>query len=219
LLSGSVSAYRLQLSQSGLEESSHYARDLLLSHISQAGYRSEPWSARQTLPALTSESVENVSRRGDQLGVQRWSNKNCYGNENPVRDIDNKPAFYLLQTRFSINSKYNLAVLCRYGADASQLRTQINNFALVEGVDYMQVLYGEDTDADHVVNHWVKAQAWQKEGDIRAIKIALLFSTAYPFQPPAERQFTMLDETFTANSDGHLRKLALVTSAIRGRLK
>ena len=56
LLSGSVSAYRLQLSQSQLEESGRYARDVLITHIAQAGFQPEPWQNLPGFPALTDES-------------------------------------------------------------------------------------------------------------------------------------------------------------------
>ena len=58
LLAGSVSAYRLQLSQDQLEESGRYARDVLISHISQAGYRPMPWQDSSEFLAVTNESIE-----------------------------------------------------------------------------------------------------------------------------------------------------------------
>lgn len=219
LLSGSVSAYRLQLSQSSLEESGHYARDVLLSHISQAGYQAEPWNAQKRLAALTSESLDNVSARGDQLGIQRWSRRDCYGNDNSVTDGKNQPAFYLLRARFSVTATKNLAMRCQYGADASNLKTQVNNFGLVEDVESMQVLYAQDSDADAVADHWVIAQGWQHESDIRAIKVALLLATRQPFDSSGSRQITLLDKTITTAPDGRLRKVVSLTGAIRGRLK
>ena len=53
LLSASVSTYRLQLSLSQLEESGRYARDVLITHIAQAGYQPTPWDTQLELPALT----------------------------------------------------------------------------------------------------------------------------------------------------------------------
>ena len=75
LVAGSVSAYRLQLSQSHLEESGHYARDVLVSHISQAGFQAEPWNVLSSMPAVTSDSIEDFAAGSDQLGLQRWSRR------------------------------------------------------------------------------------------------------------------------------------------------
>jgi len=181
LLGGSVSVYRLQLSQGQLEESARYARDVLSSHISQAGYQPEPWQDPPGLPALTDETLDGGLQPGDQLGLQRWSMQNCYGNENPIKGSDGQPAFHLLQARFKVNSSNNLAITCRYGPDPSSLTTQINNYGLVENVESMQVLYAEDRDGDKIADSWVTGQAWQQESNIQAIKIALLLATRQPF--------------------------------------
>lgn len=217
LLGGSVSAYNLQLSQSQLEESGRYARDVLITHIAQAGYQPEPWQNQPQLPALTDESLNRDVLEGDQLGLQRWSRKNCYGNENPVTDSDGQPEFHLLRTRFHVNASNNLAMTCRYGPDASHLHTQFNNFGLVEDVESMQVLYAEDQDGDDIADRWVTAQAWHQESSIRAIKVALLLATPRAFDHPVNAQITLLDETLTIPADGHLRRISSLTTAIRGR--
>ena len=219
LLSGSVSAYRLQLSQSQLEESGRYARDVLITHITQAGFQPEPWQSLPGFPALTDESQDSGSSAADQLGLQRWSRYNCYGNENPVTDVDGQPAFYLLQTRFSVNNTNNLAITCRYGPDASQLQTQMNNFGLIEDVESMQVLYAEDRDDDEIADGWVRAQSWLQESNIRAIRVALLLSTRQAFDQATSSQITLLDESVTTPADGHLRSVKSLTCAIRGRLR
>ena len=217
LLGGSVSTYRLQLNQSQLEESARYARDVLITHITQAGFQPEPWQPQTGFTALTDENVDGGSSASDQLGLQRWSQTNCYGNDNPVQDVDGQAAFYLLQARFSINNSNNLALTCRYGADHSQLTTQVNNLGLIEGVESMQVLYAEDRNGDNQADGWVKARAWADERNIRAIKLALLLSTEQAFEQAVSRQITLLDETITAPADGHLRRVKSLTSAIRGR--
>ncbi len=219
LVAGSVSAYRLQLSLGQLEESGRYARDMLVTHIAQAGYQPEPWNQKSQLAALSEEALNGDALPGDQLGLQRWSSHNCYGNENPIMDDDGKPGFYLLQTRFKVNASNNLAITCRYGPDAARLQTQINNFGLVEDVESMQVLYAEDRDSDDIADHWVTAQAWQQESEIRAVKVALLLSTRQPFDQAVSKQITLLDETITMPADGHLRRISSLTAAIRGRLR
>jgi len=219
LLSGSVSAYRLQLGQSQLEESARYARDVLITHIAQAGFQPEPWQNPSGFQAVTSEALEGGSTAADQLGLQRWSRNNCYGNENPVADFDGQPAFYLLQVRFKVNSTNNLAMTCRYGPDLSGLITQMNNLGLIEDVESMQVLYAEDRNGDDIADTWVSAQSWLEESNIRAIKVALLLSTKHPFEQAVSRQITLLDESITTPADGQLRRIKSLTTAIRGRLR
>ena len=219
LLSGSVSAYRLQLSQSQLEESGRFARDVLLSHIAQAGFHPQPWQSLPGFQALTDEALDGGATAADQLGLQRWSRLNCYGNENPVKDTSGQAAFYLLQSRFIVNNANNLSITCRYGPDTSNLKTQINSFGLIEDVESMQVLYAEDRDGDEIADRWVRAQNWLQEGNIRAVKVALLLSTRQPFEQAVSTQITLLDESFTTPADGHLRRVRSMTTAIRGRLR
>lgn len=219
LMSGSVAAYRLQLEQSQLEESSRYARDVLMSHISQAGFQPEPWLQDQNLSALTDESSNGSGEEADQLGLQRMSQHNCYGNENPVKDADGISEFFLLQTRFSINSTNNLAMTCRYGPDKSSLVVQIRNYGVVENVESMQLLYAEDLDGDAVADHWVNAQSWNNENRVLALKVALLFYSDMPFRHKAALPITLLDESVDPPTDGKLRRVSHMTTAIRGRLR
>lgn len=219
LVTANVSSYRLQLSQSQLQESSQYAREVLVSHISQAGHQFTPWNIAYHLSAITNDAVDNFSTHGDQLGLQRLSRQNCYGNDNPTLDAQGLPASWLLQAKFKVTDSNNLSMTCRYGADSTQLVTQMNNFGLVEDVESMQVLYAEDVDNDWVADGWVHASQWQQETGVNAIKIGLLLASHQSFSQRSTRQITLLDETFMAPADGRLRKVSFVTSAIRGRLQ
>ncbi len=218
LLSSSTHAYRLQLSQSQLAESARYARGVLVSHINQAGYRPEPWMMQSELHAVTTDSANGSTRAGDQLGLQRWSRMNCYGNVNPVRGSRGQAAFHLLKVSFRVNKSSNLSMTCRYGPEPSRLRTQINNFGLVEGIESMQILYAENQLVDGSGDNWVTAQAWQTENAVRAIRIALLLATKASFNQGATGQITLLDQTLDGSADGRLRKVVSFTAAIRGRL-
>lgn len=218
LLGGSVSAYRLQIGQGQLEASGRYARDVLMTQIAHAGFQPRPWQQQPGLPALTDESIDGDVSPGDQLGLQRWSIKNCYGNENPVKDKDGRAEFYLLQVRFRVDRANNLALTCRYGPRASQLQTQINNLGLVENVESMQILYAEDRNGDEVTDGWIPAQTWQRERNIRAVKIALLLSTHQVFGQATAQRIGLLDETLITPADGRLRRITTLTTAIRGRL-
>jgi hypothetical protein len=219
LLTASLSAYHAQINRSRMIESAHFAREVLIEHIAQAGYVPEPWQAETHLPALTSETREGNAPPGDQLGLQRWSRRDCFGNDNPVADSRGRAAFYLLQTRFRINAAANLALTCRYGPGPSQLNTQINNLGLVQGVESMQLLYAEDRDGDGIADGWVKAGDWNDESHVRAVRVALLMATVEPVGEAVGGPVTVLDETVERPADGRLRRVSSVTAAIRGRLQ
>jgi len=219
LIGGSVSAYRLQLGLGQLEDSGRYARDVLLSHIGQSGFQPQPWLDPLGFPALTDESVDGGAAAADQLGLQRWSRRNCYGNDNPVSGGDGQPAFYLLRARFRVNAANNLALRCQYGPDAASLQTQINDFGLIEDVESMQVLFAEDRDGDGIADGWVKAGAWLQESQVRAVRLALLLSTPQAFDQAAGTGLTLLDQPVATPADGRLRSVWTLTAAIRGRLR
>lgn len=219
LLGGSVTAYRQQLVQGQLEESSRFAHEILDSHITQAGYDPRPWLNPAGFIALTDESLDRDTQPGDQLGLQRWSDRNCYGNENPVTDAGGDPAFYLLQTRFEVRRPSNLSMTCRYGPDTAQLTTQVNNFGLVENVESMQLLYARDQNGDGISDGWVRAGDWAREDQVMAIRIALLFVSDRAFKRAESEVVNLLDESITTPADGHLRSVGTLTTAIRGRLK
>lgn len=219
LMGSSVSAYRQQLDQGQLEESSRFAHEILASHISQAGFQPTPWLSPAGMEAVTAESVNGGLIPGDQLGLQRWSDRNCFGNENPVLDAAGRPAFHLLKVRFRVNTSNNLAMTCRYGPDAANTTTQLNNFGLVENVESMQVLYARDSDGDGVADGWVKAGDWLQEHQVLAVKVAMLFVSNRAFSRGDAAKVTLLDETITTPADGRLRSVSTLITAIRGRLQ
>ena len=102
LVTGSVSTYRLQIAQGQLEESSRFALDILHSHVSQAGYRPQPWLGAGDIPALTEENVNSDQDSGDRLGTQRWSQRDCFDIENSATDSNGLPAFYLLYSTMRV---------------------------------------------------------------------------------------------------------------------
>lgn len=218
LLSSSVFAYRQQLGQGHMDASSRYVHEVLNSHITQAGYHPRPWQETVLSQALSGESLERTLRAGDQLGLQRYSANNCYGNDNPAKDTQGRPAFHLQQVRFHVTPANSLAMTCRYGPGVGQMTTQINNFGLAEQVESMQVLYAEDRSNDGIADGWVHAGDWQQESDVLAVKVALLFVSDRPFNHAKAGTMTLLDETLQTPADGRLRKVTTMTAGIRGRL-
>ncbi|HFC53094.1 MAG TPA: hypothetical protein ENJ43_01525 [Gammaproteobacteria bacterium] len=88
---------------------------------------------------------------------------------------------------------------------------------LVEGVENMQILYGEDSDGDGIPNQFLKADGISDFGRVVSIRIALLMRSISEKtrRPATTRNFTLLGTTFTTPEDRHLRKVFDATIQLR----
>ncbi|WP_158269642.1 PilW family protein [Desulfonatronum sp. SC1] len=107
----------------------------------------------------------------------------------------------------------NFALYRKEGTAAAQ--------PLVEGVETMQVLYGEDTDGDGIVNEYVVADEvgdWER---VRSIQIGLLMRTMEEIRgmDPHTKPYDVLETEFGPYNDRHIRRVFTTTIGLRNRLK
>lgn len=89
---------------------------------------------------------------------------------------------------------------------------------LVEGVESVQIVYGEDTDGDHIVDQWVTADQVADWRNVISVQIDLLVRSLNPVLAADEPQdITFNGASFTAQ-DGYLRYPFSVTVALRNRI-
>lgn len=89
---------------------------------------------------------------------------------------------------------------------------------LAEGVENMQVLYGEDTDGDRVPNVYRTANAVTDWDRVTSVRIALLVASIRGrLVEGDERTFDLLGQSVGPFSDGRLRRVLTTTIAIRNR--
>ena len=88
---------------------------------------------------------------------------------------------------------------------------------LVEGIEDMQILYGEDTSGDGTANYYVPLDEVSDIDDVISIRVSLLVRSI-------EDNLVKSTQTISYNgstvpfSDGHLRKVFTSTIALRNRL-
>ena len=95
---------------------------------------------------------------------------------------------------------------------------------MIDGVENMQILYGEDTSGNRVPNAYLTATAVTNWEDVVSVKLALLFATVdqdftAPFDTKADYQLldaAPFDPTPGAN-DHRRRKIVEATVALRNR--
>lgn len=93
---------------------------------------------------------------------------------------------------------------------------------IAQGVDGLQVLYGEDSDADRVADlyrpasDFPDAPAWRR---VVAVRVALLFSGSRNHAGGSDaRSFDLLGTAMGPYDDGRLRRVVTLTLALRNRL-
>lgn len=90
---------------------------------------------------------------------------------------------------------------------------------LAEGVERMQVLYGEDTDADRVPNAYRRADQVTSWEDVTSVRVALLVASVRGrLAESDDRSFDLLGVSAGPFSDGRLRRVLTTTIALRNRL-
>lgn len=93
---------------------------------------------------------------------------------------------------------------------------------LVQGVENMQLLYGEDTDADGIANKYVAADDVVDAGEIVAMRVGLLMrvvSSNEDFTDESQKKFLVADniEIQPVIDPKHLRYIAGATVQLRNR--
>ncbi len=90
---------------------------------------------------------------------------------------------------------------------------------LVEGVENMQILYGEDSDGDNIPNRFLSADNVTDFQQVVAVRIALLQRSVNEKmkRSPAAKTFTLLETSITAPADRHIRKVFSTTIQLRNQ--
>lgn len=217
MVSAATAADILQRNQAQVLDRARFALRSLGRSVREAGFMPQPWDATQTLDALGPANRDGTSAAGDRLEVRSWSDRNCFGNRNPVLDAEGRPRFFIREQVFDVNAGGSLTLTCRFGPDPTSLVTQIRRQGLVPGVESFQLLYGEDADADGNIEGWVPAAAWADPRRVLGLRIGLLLAGDDEVIAGRTAEFDVLGDRVTAPADGHLRRLFDFAIAIRGR--
>ena len=88
---------------------------------------------------------------------------------------------------------------------------------LVEGVENMQVVYGEDTDNDGVPNQYLAAHQVTNFSNVVSIQLSLLLRTIRESsrRSPAAQTLSMLSTDVTTPADHHYRQVFTATIQLR----
>ncbi len=90
------------------------------------------------------------------------------------------------------------------------------NQELVQGVESLVILFGEDTDGDQVANRYVRANNVEDMNNVVSIRVNLLLQTVDDHMANSNIEYTFNDEAVTP-TDHRLRRVYVSTIMLRNR--
>jgi type IV pilus assembly protein PilW len=96
--------------------------------------------------------------------------------------------------------------------------TQISRQELVEGIENMQILYGEDVDADGLPNYYVPVNQVTDMNNVKGVRVSFLASSVADNLTSKPISYTYDGQTIRPK-DTRIRRVYDITLAIRSRLK
>jgi type IV pilus assembly protein PilW len=208
---------RLQQSLSALDENARFAVQSIGAEVRQAGYRSRPWAKPGS--SAFEGSANNVSSAGDRLVVRRWSDRNCYDNENAILDDHGRPAFHIRISTFEVSASGQLAVSCEYGPDENSLVRQLNRLGLVERVLSFQTQFALDADADGNAESWSVHIPADEASRVLGVRVGVLLQSKGLYGEQPEKTFALLDETGIRVSGSRLYSAVEAAWPVMGELQ
>lgn len=197
-----------------LQENGRYAFNLMTKEIQRAGYRPVTWEPPALGFAFTNNSVDGGGTGSDTIELQYEADRDCFGTFNTVTEsvtlpdgtTASVPSHYHKLISFSVLND-ELMYGCSYGPVNGTLVSQINA-AVAEGVENLQIQYGEDLTRDLSVNTWVNAGGWNNLFDVVAVRIAMSVHTPEQLRVDADsRTLDLYGLTTAAASDRRIRRV------------
>jgi type IV pilus assembly protein PilW len=235
LFLGSRAAFTSTDNLSRVQENSRYALSVVSRELRSASYRSDPRVPRPTAyPVATTPSLTGVDGGGtasDQITVRFQGSGTTTTADGTMQDcVGNRIVYgtvvvntFLIQNDPNNNNEPTL--FCNT-LDPSNACVAATCFALVPGVENMQILYGEDTGAqpfttnpDGSIDRWVGAGSVSNWDNVLSVRISLLLRTDDRVgQTKDTRAYAMSGTSVSApGNDTRLRRVYTSVINLRNR--
>ena len=174
-------------------------------------------------------SKEQVAGGKDNLVHSAVANQTMQpGNADPVLNkeygADSKLARMRSTVFYIANNGEGNPALYRSRLVDNSMTAQLNAEELVEGVEDMQFLYGEDTNGDKSADRYLNAKEMDDNGgnmsNVVAVRVAILVRSEDNVKPTNDNttKYTLLDKIAGPFNDRRLRQVFTTTIALRNRL-
>ena len=192
----SKQTYRMQEGLSRLQENGRFALDFLTKDIRMAGYR----TCLDTTVSSALAGTNNTGINTSDTITTRMSFSGCTVT----------PAFTVISYTINNGAGGQPALFRQTDASAPA--------ELIEGVENIQILYGEDANSDNIVDYYVPVgTAGLNMNQVISLRISLLIHSFEDNLTAQPRAYTYNGAT-TTPTDRRLRKVFSSTIAVRNRL-
>lgn len=201
LFMGSRDTYRLQSGMSRMQENARFASELLTREISTAGYDDDNYLP--DVPFIAADTKDGGTNVSDSFTVSYLTDTDCQGAT---------VAEAMHTFTYSVNAG-GLSLQCSFDKGTP--------VTLIDGVDNMQVMYGEDVEVagerDGVPDRYVNANDVADWSAIATVRVALLLNSVERVgDDVATGPFTLLDATpIDAPDDSRERRVFTKTVLLR----
>lgn len=216
--------YRLENSLGLLQENSRFLLDYVHKLINKTAYRSPladtQFNDLDTIFTGANSYITGTDGTGpnnsDTLIIRFQGSGNGTGTpDNSIRDCLNRSvdSFVIASNTLSIDANNNLQCQTQNPSGAPVNDTQI----IIDGVENMQVLYGEDVDGDKSPDRFITAAHPSLNfNNVVSVKISLLLRSTEQNNPlPDNKTYNLLGTAIVAPGDRFLRRSVTFTVMLR----
>jgi len=200
-------SYNIQNGLGQLQENARFALNIMSQDIGMAGY--DPVEDGTTVDAFNAaNTLENQSANAD-LGftvAAGTASDTVEINYTSATDCNGNASGGTATNRYYLN---NTDLMCLGNGSATAE-------VIAEGIENMQILYGEDTDNTGIANHYVSASNVTDWTTIKTVRIALLASTIEAVGALDDNTYSLLNTPpLGPMDDNQLRRIFSQTTLIR----
>lgn len=217
IFSSNKESYRVQEAQSALQENARMATVFLSSNIGKAGFHQDAQVDASSLFPVGSVALTGANNNADGSDSILDGSDTItirFEGDGVITDCLGATVGGSVITTNVFRVDTNNQLQCSAGGGAFQ--------PVLDDVEGLQVLYGEDTGTDGAVDQYRNAASVTNFDGVMSVHIALLLSSDNDVKPNAEsKAYTLLDSTVTmppSGTDRLQRRVIERVVALRNRL-
>lgn len=216
--------YKVQDSLGELQENGQYALNFISQQIRQTGYYPNPYGGL-TGTSATAEAVafgavlpvtgnNGTGTNNDDITVSYYTTTtDCIGDNPPVVNTAKQK-----QTATGLATTIATNILDIQAGSSGRPSLFCNGIEVADGIEAMQILYGEDTDADGLVDTYSPVSAVADLREVMVVKVSILVATSKEINRESDtKSYTLLDTTIGPVGDRRLRRVYSATIRLRNR--